>query len=208
MNCTHPEDEDEDSFFEEGEGDENNTNQQVVPPKSLAGPSNLSINNSTDASHLSHTREVHAGSNSLSQVNVLSNPGLLPSALTKSAQMQSTTLTTNLATAYNLSRDHTRDLGRSDGPSHLGELHHGAALNTAPTLNHSAAGLSVTRTVVDNNLAKPSDAALSYKSEDPLGYGYDTQARMNDAAARGTEYNYTPYGFPGSYYGYHFLGQY
>ena len=209
MDCGHAEDDDEDGFFDEGDADDNN-GQQVVPPKSLPGPGNHGVANPTDASHLGHVREAHAGPSSLGQVNVLSNPGLIPSALTKSAQMPGAALTTNLAaTAYNLSREHARDLGRSDGPSHLGDLHHGASINAAPPLNHSAAGLSVTRTVVDNNLPKPSDTALSYKSEDPLGYGYDPQARMNDAAAaRGSEYNYAPYGFAGSYYGYHFLGQY
>ncbi|ROT64640.1 hypothetical protein C7M84_017412, partial [Penaeus vannamei] len=137
----------------------------------------------------------------------LIHPGLAAAGVSKAPQMVNTTLGANLtAAAYNLSRDLTRDLTRGDATT-AGDLST-AAMNSSP-LNHSVSALNVSRAVIDNSLSKPSDTALStYKSEEPIGYGYDPQNRMTDTSSRGTEYNYTPYGFPGGYYGYHFLGQY
>lgn len=111
--------------------------------------------------------------------------------LPKPPQMSNMALGTNIA--YNLAREHPRsDL------THLSELHSAPTVNAPPSLAHPP----------HPTLAKPPEGPLSYKTEDSISYGYDTQGRMNEGAARGTEYNYTHYGFPSTYYGYHFLGQY
>lgn len=120
--------------------------------------------------------------------SLLTSSGPLP----KPPQMSNMALGSNIA--YNLSREHTRtDL------THLSDIHTASSVNAPPPpLTHPS----------HPSLPKPPEAALSYKTEDALSYGYESQGRMNESTSRGTEYNYTHYGFPSTYYGYHFLGQY
>nr|XP_027229713.1 uncharacterized protein LOC113821423 isoform X2 [Penaeus vannamei] len=203
---------DDESFFEDGEGDNSSSHLPII--KHIAGPSNMtpgSTNHEGGNSEITLNRNSQPGDSSSAaqadQGTSLIHPGLAAAGVSKAPQMVNTTLGANLtAAAYNLSRDLTRDLTRGDATT-AGDLST-AAMNSSP-LNHSVSALNVSRAVIDNSLSKPSDTALStYKSEEPIGYGYDPQNRMTDTSSRGTEYNYTPYGFPGGYYGYHFLGQY
>ncbi|XP_053632475.2 uncharacterized protein [Cherax quadricarinatus] len=208
----NPRDEEE-TFFEDGETD--NSSSHLPLTKHLAGPSNIAAGASNeDGSNSDIT--INRGSQSVESSSVnqsdqgssLIHPGLSSTGVPKPPQMVNASLGVNLnaAAAYNLSRDLTRDLSRGDSTG-VGDIS-SATMNSSP-LNHPVSALNVSRSVIDNPLSKPSDTALAtYKSEEPLTYGYDPQNRMNDASSRGTEYNYTPYGFPGGYYGYHFLGQY
>lgn len=203
---------DDESFFEDGEGDNSSSHLPLI--KHIAGPSNMtpgSTNHEGGNSEITLNRNSQPGESSSAtqadQGTSLIHPGLAAAGVSKAPQMVNTTLGANLtAAAYNLSRDLTRDLTRGDATT-AGDLS-SAAMNSSP-LNHPVSALNVSRAVIDNSLSKPSDTALAtYKSEEPIGYGYDPQNRMTDTSSRGTEYNYTPYGFPGGYYGYHFLGQY
>ncbi|XP_042209070.1 uncharacterized protein LOC121857198 isoform X1 [Homarus americanus] len=204
---------DDESFFEDGETDNSSSHLPLV--KHLAGPSNITTgatnddgSNSDIAINRGSQNGESSSANPSDQGTSLIHPGLSAAGVPKPPQMVNASLGANLtaAAAYNLSRDLTRDLSRGDSTG-VGDLS-SATMNSSP-LNHPVSALNVSRAVIDNPLSKPSDSALAtYKSEEPLTYGYDPQNRMNDASSRGTEYNYTPYGFPGSYYGYHFLGQY
>ncbi|XP_050707474.1 uncharacterized protein LOC126992707 isoform X2 [Eriocheir sinensis] len=133
----------------------------------------------------------------------LLHPGLVGAGLAKPPQMVNA-LGANLSAAYNLSRDLGRDLGRGEaGPGDL------SAAMTASPLGHPAVALAAGRGVEGPPAKVPEGPLVAYKSEEPLPYAYDPQNRMAEAAPpRPAEYNYAPYGFPGSYYGYHFLGQY
>lgn len=202
--------EDEESFFEDGETD--NSSNHVPIDKHHTGQSSINTGPANDdgsSSEMTVNRGSQNGESSANpsdQGSSLVHPSISTPGVPKPPQMVNASLGANLtaAAAYNLSRDLTRDLSRAD--SGVGDLST-ASMNSNP-LNHPVSALNVSRAVIDNPLSKPSDTALgTYKSEEPLAYGYDPQNRMNDAS-RGTEYNYTPYGFPGSYYGYHFLGQY
>lgn len=204
---------DDDSFFEDGETD--NSSSHLPSVKYHVGPSNITTGTANDEGSTSDNA-INRGSqngesssaNPSDQGSSLIHPSLSSAGVPKPPQMVNTSLGANLtaAAAYNLSRDLTRDLSRGDATG-VGDIS-SAAMNSSP-LNHPVSALNVSRAVIDNPLGKPSDTALAtYKSEEPLTYGYDPQNRMNDTSSRGAEYNYTPYGFPGSYYGYHFLGQY
>ncbi|XP_069181089.1 uncharacterized protein [Procambarus clarkii] len=204
---------DDESFFEDGETDNSSSHMPLI--KHIAGPSNIATGASNEDgsnSDISINRGSQNGDSSSinpsDQGSSLIHPGLSSAGIPKPPQMVNASLGANLtaAAAYNLSRDLTRDLSRGD-PTGVGDIS-SATMNSSP-LNHPVSALNVSRAVIDNPLSKPSDSALAtYKSEEPLTYGYDPQNRMNDASSRGAEYNYTPYGFPGGYYGYHFLGQY
>ena len=151
--------------------------------------------------------EVESGGNS--NIAAVINHSISNSLLSASGsalpkpQMTNMPLGTNLA--YNLTREHTHrsEMQTRSDIHHLGDIHStaAAAAAAAVAVNHSASSASSL-----SALQKP-DGALSYKSEE---YAYDPQGRMNEvpSASRTSEYNYTPYGFPGTYYGYHFLGQY
>ncbi|XP_076069010.1 uncharacterized protein LOC143041137 [Oratosquilla oratoria] len=224
---------DDDTFFEEGETDESNN--QIVPVKTHAGTSaiiNVGGGESNGASNgglgARGDPAHHPAGNSSSASSAVAAAAIVSSqgvsvtqhhpALNIAKVAQSTNpaaLGANLSAAYNLTRDLSRDLGRTDPTVHLGDLHTGGVppSMTPNPLNHSmsaaaAASLNVARGVDNTSLGKPADALAAYKSEEPLAYGYDHQVRMNDPTNRTSEYNYGPYGFPGSYYGYHFLGQY
>ncbi|XP_068205850.1 uncharacterized protein [Palaemon carinicauda] len=202
---------DDESFFEDAEADNSSSHLPLI--KQYQGTSNIAgvptSHDGTDSDltgNKSSQNEDSSSANQTDPTGSLIHPGLSGAGASKAPQMVNTSLGANLTAAYNLSRDLTRDLSRGDSAS-VGDLS-STTMNASP-LNHPVSALNVSRAVIENPLSKPSDAALAtYKSEEPLGYGYDHQNRMNDASARGAEYNYTPYGFPGSYYSYHFLGQY
>ncbi|XP_066944206.1 uncharacterized protein [Macrobrachium rosenbergii] len=202
---------DDESFFEDAEADNSSSHLPLI--KQYQGTGNITgvptSHDGTDSDltgNKSSQNEDSSSANQTDQTGSLIHPGLSGAGASKAPQMVNTSLGANLTAAYNLSRDLTRDLSRGDTAS-VGDLS-STTMNASP-LNHPVSALNVSRAVIENPLSKPSDAALAtYKSEEPLGYGYDHQNRMNDASTRGAEYNYTPYGFPGSYYSYHFLGQY
>ncbi|XP_063853995.1 protein PRRC2A-like isoform X2 [Scylla paramamosain] len=127
----------------------------------------------------------------------LLHPGLSGAGLAKPPQMVNS-IGANLSAAYNLSRDLGRELNRGEAGPDL------SVMSASPLGHPAALGRGV-----EGPVKAPEGPLSAYKSEEPIPYAYDPQNRMAEAAPpRPAEYNYAPYGFPGGYYGYHFLGQY